>query len=215
MVTGASNEVTRKDAYPLPRRDYTLGTLAGSKLFTTLDLRSGYWQVEMDNKDSSQGFNRRMGTLHHFGVTSALATAAGGLSLHSLTTIHDPSFTGSDIWAMIIISQRGGMSTALIGWAFLLDLRGTRSFPFARNSSSSPRLIVAFYLRRKSGPSMASDVRGLTTIVSTLKHSPARQNSTSAFLCTCNGDPSTLTSHCSWHGFSSSVFCDCDFTVVT
>ena len=42
------NEVTRKDAYPLPRVDDSLDTLAGSKWFTTLDLKSGYWQVEVD-----------------------------------------------------------------------------------------------------------------------------------------------------------------------
>ena len=41
------NAVTRKDAYPLPRVDDTLDTLAGSKWFSTLDLISGYWQVEM------------------------------------------------------------------------------------------------------------------------------------------------------------------------
>ena len=41
------NAVTRKDAYPLPRVDDTLNTLAGSKWFSTLDLISGYWQVEM------------------------------------------------------------------------------------------------------------------------------------------------------------------------
>ena len=41
------NEVTRKDAYPLPRVDDTLDTLVGSKFFTTLDLASGYWQVEV------------------------------------------------------------------------------------------------------------------------------------------------------------------------
>ena len=41
------NSVTRKDAYPLPRVDDLLDTLAGSQLFSTLDLISGYWQVEV------------------------------------------------------------------------------------------------------------------------------------------------------------------------
>ena len=45
------NSVTRKDAYPLPRVDDTLDTLAGSKWFSTLDLLSGYWQVEVDPED--------------------------------------------------------------------------------------------------------------------------------------------------------------------
>ena len=41
------NTITRKDAYPLPRVDDLLDTLAGSRLFSTLDLISGYWQVEI------------------------------------------------------------------------------------------------------------------------------------------------------------------------
>ena len=45
------NSITRKDAYPLVRIDDTLDTLSGSKLFSTLDLLSGYWQVEVDLKD--------------------------------------------------------------------------------------------------------------------------------------------------------------------
>ena len=39
------NNVTRFDAYPLPRVDETLEALGGSKFFTTLDLLRRYWQV--------------------------------------------------------------------------------------------------------------------------------------------------------------------------
>ena len=42
------NAVTVKDAYPLPRNDDTLDSLSGSHWFPTLDLASGYWQVELD-----------------------------------------------------------------------------------------------------------------------------------------------------------------------
>ena len=42
------NKVTLKDSYPLPRIDDTLDAVSGSKWFSTLDLKSGCWQVEMD-----------------------------------------------------------------------------------------------------------------------------------------------------------------------
>ena len=45
------NRVTKKDAYPLPRIDDSLDALSGSELFSTLDLASGYWQVEVDPRD--------------------------------------------------------------------------------------------------------------------------------------------------------------------
>jgi len=40
-----------KDAYPIPRIDDTLDNLSGSKWFSTLDLLSGYWQVEVEEAD--------------------------------------------------------------------------------------------------------------------------------------------------------------------
>lgn len=45
------NEVTRKDSYPLPRIEESLEALGGSKWFSTLDLASGYWQVEVAPED--------------------------------------------------------------------------------------------------------------------------------------------------------------------
>ena len=44
------NDVTVKDAYPLPKIDDTLDMLAGRQWLSTLDLASGYWQVSLSQK---------------------------------------------------------------------------------------------------------------------------------------------------------------------
>ena len=44
------NSHTIKDAYSLPRIEESLDCLNGACIFTSLNLKSGYWQVEMDEK---------------------------------------------------------------------------------------------------------------------------------------------------------------------
>ena len=44
------NSHTIKDAYSLPRIKESLDSLNGACIFMSLDLKSGYWQVEMDEK---------------------------------------------------------------------------------------------------------------------------------------------------------------------
>ena len=48
------NHVTKKDSYPLPRIDDTLEALAGAKWFSSLDLKSAYWQVELHPDDKEK-----------------------------------------------------------------------------------------------------------------------------------------------------------------
>ena len=47
------NNKTIKDAYLLPHIDEILYSLQGSQWFSSLDLKSGYWQVEMDEESKA------------------------------------------------------------------------------------------------------------------------------------------------------------------
>ena len=73
------NDVTHKDSYPLPRIDDSVEALSGAKWFSTLDLKSGYWQVELDEKDKEKtAFSIGTGlwqfTVMPFGLSNAPAT---------------------------------------------------------------------------------------------------------------------------------------------
>ena len=85
------NSITTKDAYPLPRIDETLETLAGSVWFTTLDLISGYWQVEVKPEDREKtAFCTKDGLFEFkvmpFGLCNAPATFQRS-SRHAVVTV--------------------------------------------------------------------------------------------------------------------------------
>ena len=75
----ALNKVTVKDSYPLPRHEDLMDRLGGARYFTSLDLRSGYWQCRIKDADVHKtAFHTRYGlyewTVMPFGLTNAPAT---------------------------------------------------------------------------------------------------------------------------------------------
>ena len=73
------NSITKKDVYQLPRVEDILDTLGEAKYFSSLDLASGYWQVELDEDACAKSAF----TTHHglfeftrmpFGLCNAPAT---------------------------------------------------------------------------------------------------------------------------------------------
>ena len=64
------NSLTLKDSHPLPRIDESLDALRGSNWFSTPDLQSGYFQVEMDPEEAEKTKFTTICGLYQFKVKS-------------------------------------------------------------------------------------------------------------------------------------------------
>ena len=77
----ALNKVTKSNAYPLPVIEDILAFLGMAKYFSKLDLKSGYWQVELDDKDKEKA-----AFVSHRGIFFILTLCHLGLQMRPLSS---------------------------------------------------------------------------------------------------------------------------------
>nr|VZI32539.1 unnamed protein product [Spirometra erinaceieuropaei] len=71
------NAVTVRDAFPLPRMDDLVASMAGKKFFSNLDLSSSYWQIEVHPEDRAKtAFSLPSGLFEFTTLPIGLANAA-------------------------------------------------------------------------------------------------------------------------------------------
>jgi len=80
------NNITKKDAYPLPRMEDCLDSLGDAQVFTSLECTAGYWQVPLRKDDQEKtAFTTHCGIYHQlsmpFGLTKAPATFQRALDI--------------------------------------------------------------------------------------------------------------------------------------
>ena len=86
------NAVTIKNKYPLPRIDILFDQLAKAKVFSMIDLRSGYHQIEIRPEDIPKiAFSTRYGLYEYFVMSFGL-TNAPAYFMYLMNSVFMPEF---------------------------------------------------------------------------------------------------------------------------
>ena len=134
------NAATVKDAHPLPRIDDLLDALHGAKWFSTLDLKSGYWQVPISEQDKAKtAFRTSSGQLFEFNqVPFGLCNAPVTFS-----RLMDRVLAGLH-WERLLSFPPHGRNTSLGSARYSRDLGTPSSSWGPRNALSPPKRSVTW-----------------------------------------------------------------------
>ncbi|KAE8989114.1 hypothetical protein PF011_g18907 [Phytophthora fragariae] len=119
----ALNKVTKKDVYPLPRMDETLEALGGALLFRTLDLKAGYWQIRVAEKDKAKtAFTTQQGLYQFVRMPFGLTNAPSTFQRMMNSVLRGLTWTTCLVYLDdIVVYTRGGIQQHILELACVLE----------------------------------------------------------------------------------------------